>query len=65
MKNIYKILILAVTLVVIGACSESYNPLPPKTDSSVQYALPYPETPDQNEIDALKKIRSEHTNAIK
>lgn len=65
MKNIYKILILAVTLVVMCACSESYNPLPPKTDSSVQYALPYPETPDQNEIEALKAIRSEHTNAIK
>ena len=65
MKNIYKILILAVTLVAMAACSESYSPLPPKTDASVQYALPYPDSPDQNEIDALKEIRAEHTNAIK
>lgn len=65
MKNIYKILILAVAFVAMASCGESYSPLPPKTDASVQYALPYPETPDQNEIDALKQIRSEHEDAVK
>lgn len=65
MKNIYKILIIAGTILCIASCGKQYNPEPPKTDASVQYAIPYPVTPDQDEIDALMKIREEHEKATK
>ena len=65
MKNIFRLLILSLCAIALTACGESYNPLPPKTDASVQYALPYPERPQQSEIDDLLKIRAEHENAIK
>ena len=65
MKNIYKILIIAGTFLCIASCGEQYNPEPPKTDASLQYAIPYPETPNQDEIDALMEIREEHEKATK
>lgn len=65
MKNIYKILILAFVTIVAGGCTDAYDKLPPKTDASVQYALPYPEKPSQSEIDNLLQMRAEHNNAIK
>jgi hypothetical protein len=65
MKNIYKILILAFVAIVAGGCTDAYDKLPPKTDASVQYALPYPEKPSQSEIDNLLQMRAEHNNAIK
>ena len=46
-------------------CTEQYDPLPPKTDASVQYALPYYETPGTDEIAEVLAIRKEHEQAIK
>ena len=65
MKNIYKILAAAAVMLGSAACGGEYNPEPPKTDASVQYAIPYPETPDQEEIEALLKIREEYEKATK
>jgi hypothetical protein len=48
-----------------SSCGDQYNPEPPKTDKSVQYALPYPDKPSQEEIDALLKVREEHEKATK
>lgn len=63
MKNIYKTLLAGCTILCTLSCEDQYNPEPPKTDASVQYALPYPETPDQDEIDDLLKMREEHKKA--
>lgn len=65
MKNIYKILLASGVIFCAASCGDQYNPEPPKTDASVQYAIPYPETPDQDEIDDLMKIREEHEKATK
>ena len=65
MKNIYKILLAAWAVLCAAACGDQYNPEPPKTDASVQYAIPYPETPNQDEIDALMEIREEHEKSTK
>ena len=65
MKNIYRIILTTGAVFCTIACGNQYNPEPPKTDASVQYAIPYPETPDQDEIDALLKIREEHEKATK
>ena len=55
----------AVISIIASACGEAYDSLPPKTDASVQYALPYPEKPAQDEIDNILRIRAEHDNATK
>ena len=65
MWNIFKRIVAAGCLFCAVSCGEQYNPLPPKTDASVQYALPYPETPEQSEIENILRIREEHENAIK
>ena len=65
MKNIYKILLATGFTFCILSCGDQYDPEPPKTDASVQYALPYPEKPSQDEIDALLKVREEHDKATK
>lgn len=65
MKNIYKILLTIIGLMPLCSCGDQYAPQPPKTDSSLQYALPYPDKPSQEEIDALLKVREEHENSIK
>ena len=65
MKNIFRILAGTGFVLSLLSCSGEYNPLPPKTDSSVQYALPYPEKPSQEELDRLQEIRIEHENATK
>jgi hypothetical protein len=65
MKNIYKILLTIIGLMPLCSCGDQYDPLPPKTDASLQYALPYPDKPSQEEIDALLKVREEHENSTK
>ena len=65
MKNIYKILLTIIGLLPLCSCRDQYDPQPPKTDASLQYALPYPDKPSQEEIDALLKVREEHENSIK
>ena len=45
------------------SCESQYNELPPKTDATVRYALPYPETPTSDEINAFKLIREEYKEA--
>lgn len=65
MKNIYKILLTIIGLMTLYSCGDQYDPQPPKTDASLQYALPYPDKPSQEEIDALLKVREEHENSIK
>lgn len=65
MKNIYKILLTIIGLMPLYSCGDQYDPQPPKTDASLQYALPYPDKPSQEEIDALLKVREEHENSIK
>lgn len=65
MKNIYKILLTIIGLMSLCSCGDQYDPQPPKTDASLQYALPYPDKPSQEEIDALLKVREEHENSIK
>jgi hypothetical protein len=65
MKNIYKILLTIIGLMPLCSCGDQYDPQPPKTDASLQYALPYPDKPSQEEIDALLKVREEHENSTK
>lgn len=65
MSNIYKIFAVSVFVLMTSACGNEYDDLPPKTDASVQYALPYAEKPDQDEIAKLKEIRKEHENAVR
>ena len=65
MKNIYKILTAIGFICCTWSCGDQYDPEPPKTDASVQYALPYPDKPSQEEIDALLKVREEHEKATK
>ena len=65
MKNIYKILLIAAAVCLFTQCTEQYDPLPPKTDASVQYAIPYYETPDAEEISEVQAIRKEHELATK
>ncbi len=65
MKNIFKILLAVGAISVFSQCTGEYDPLPPKTDASVQYALPYYETPDADEIDEVLAIRKEHEQATK
>ena len=65
MWNIFRIFALSAVLFAASACQGEYNPLPPKTDSSVQYALPYYEKPDLVEIDAVMEARKEYENATK
>lgn len=65
MKNIYKILLTIIGLMTLYSCGDQYDPQPPKTDASLQYALPYPDKPSQEEIDALLKVREEHENSTK
>lgn len=64
MKNICKLLTAFAVLMAVSACGGQYDPLPPKTDASLQYALPYPEKPSQDEIDRLLELRMEYENAI-
>ena len=65
MWNIFRIFVLSAVLLASNACQGEYNTLPPKTDASVQYALPYYEKPDQAEIDAVMEARKEYENATK
>lgn len=65
MWNIFRILAVAVVAIVTGACAGEYDKLPPKTDVSIQYALPVPEKPDQTEIARVNIIRAEYENATK
>lgn len=64
MKNTCKLLTAVAVLMTVSACGGEYDPLPPKTDASLQYALPYPERPSQDEIDRLLELRMEYENAI-
>lgn len=70
MSNIYRNMIKAAgTVSVLAACSllssceNRYNELPPKTDANIQYAIPYPETPSQEEIDEFRQMREEYEQA--
>ena len=65
MKNICKILLALVAICIFSQCSGEYDPLPPKTDASMQYALPYYETPDADEIAEVLAVRKEHEQATK
>ena len=65
MKNTYKILLIVAAVCLFTQCTEQYDPLPPKTDASVQYAIPYYETPDADEISKVQAIRKEHELATK
>ena len=65
MKNIFKILLAVAAAVLFTQCTEQYDPLPPKTDASVQYALPYYDTPDADEIAEVLAVRKEYEQATK
>ena len=65
MWNIFRIITGCIAFLAVSSCGEQYNPLPPKTDASIQYALPRPEKPSQDEIDKLLKIRKEHEDATR
>ena len=65
MKNTYKILLIVAAVCLFTQCTEQYDPLPPKTDASVQYAIPYYETPGTEEINEVLAIRKEHELATK
>ena len=65
MKNIFKILAVIAAAVLFAQCTEQYDPLPPKTDASVQYALPYYDTPDADEIAEVLAVRKEYEQATK
>jgi len=67
MSNIYKNLMKIIAVLAAAAaascltsCESRYNELPPKTDASVQYAIPSPEQPSQEELEAFKALRDEH-----
>ena len=66
MSNIYRAILKIVSVIAAvlctGACESQYDELPPKTDASVQYAIPSPEEPTKEEIELFKAIRSEHNN---
>ena len=65
MWNIFRIFALSAVLFAATSCQGEYNPLPPKTDVSIQYALPYYEKPDQTEINTVLEARKEYENATK
>ena len=65
MKNICKILLALGAICIFSQCTGQYDPLPPKTDASMQYALPYYETPDADEIAEVLAVRNEHEQATK
>ena len=65
MWNIYRIFAVTAVIIAASACAEEYNELPPKTDATIQYALPVPEKPDQTEIARVNQLRAEYENSTK
>lgn len=57
------VLLLASACLLAGSCEGQYDELPPKTDTTIRYALPYPETPTSEEIEEFRQIRAEYEEA--
>lgn len=57
------VLLLASACLLADSCEGQYDELPPKTDATIRYALPYPETPTSEEIEEFRQIRAEYEEA--